>query len=107
MALEPAVGFEQRIGFRDRHRIYGVLERKLTHGRQRGARRELTTGDQTRDLLDELPIDRDSGLGLEHEHSPAAVWYMCITTLIHTADSVNGTFCRGELRSLSYDKKQS
>src|SRR5690606_42001099 len=48
MTLEHALGFEQRVHLRDRHRINRMLERHIADGRQLGAGRQLPAGDQDR-----------------------------------------------------------
>ena len=82
LPLEQALSLEQGIRLRDRHRIHGVQLGELAHRGQLRAGRELAAGDEARDLLDELPIDRRAGLWIQHEHE-------CLTSCIYVYHDTN------------------
>src|SRR5690606_24285640 len=79
VALEDTFGLEQRVDLRDRHRIDRVLERELSNRRQLGPRRELPARDHAADLLEQLPIDRHTGMRLQRKHLAP----LCITLVMH------------------------
>src|SRR5690606_34118756 len=68
VAHKNALELEKVIGLGDRHRVDGVLERKLPDRRQGRAGRKLTARDEAPHLIHQLTVDRCPRLRIQDEH---------------------------------------